>query len=276
MQIGQFGLPETPFPANSAPRNGTLRASTCLAMGSGYYAACTALVSRLQELDTIANNLANASTTGYRAQQDVFTSVLANAGSSSGAALDQAMNSYGILSGTTLDQAQGALQKTGNPLDLAIQGPGYFVIQTANGPMYTRDGSFQVSAKGQLITSTGDLVMGDRGAITILPGAVTISPDGTISSKGAITGQLKIVEFAPKTQLTSAGGTYYSAPPAAVVAATHSSVRQGMLESSNVNTITDMVELVTAQRSADMMQRAMSLFNSQIDKTATQDLPKVG
>ena len=245
------------------------------AMGSGYYAACTALVSRMQELDTIANNLANANTVGFRAEQDVFSSVLADAGNSSGAALDQAVNSYGILSGTTVDQSQGALQKTGNDLDMAIQGPGYFVVQTAAGPLYTRDGSFQVSAKGQLVTANGDAVMGDRGVITMQPGPISVSPDGTISSNGAVTGHLKVVEFAPNTQMTSMGGTYYSAPAASVVPATNSSVRQGMLESSNVNTITDMVELVTAQRSAEMMQRALSMFNSEIDKTATTDLPKV-
>ncbi len=245
-------------------------------MDSGYYSACTALVSRTQELDTIANNLANASTVGYRAQKNIFSSVLADAGNATATPLNAAINNYGVLSGTALDLSQGALQKTGNDLDVAIQGPGYFVVQTANGPMYTRNGSFQVSAKGQLVTSTGDAVMGDKGVITMLPGPVSISADGTISSNGAVTGKLRVVEFPPNTQLTSVGGTYYSAPAKTAQPATGSDVRQGMLESSNVNPITGMVELVTAQRSAEMMQRALSMFNSEIDKTATQDLPKVG
>ncbi|MGA7341569.1 MAG: flagellar basal-body rod protein FlgF [Terracidiphilus sp.] len=245
-------------------------------MDSGYYAAATALVSRTQELDTIANNLANASTVGYRAQENVFSSVLANAGSAGGSSLEQAINNYGILSGTTLDLSQGALQKTGNDLDMAIQGPGYFVVQTANGPVYTRNGSFQVSARGQLVTATGDAVMGDKGVVTMLPGPVSISADGTISSNGAVTGKLRVVEFPAGTRLTSAGGTYYSAPAKTAQPAAKSDVRQGMLESSNVNPILDIVELVGAQRSAEMMQRALSMFNSEIDKTATQDLPKVG
>jgi flagellar basal-body rod protein FlgF len=245
-------------------------------MDSGYYAAATALVSRTQELDTIANNLANASTVGFRAQENIFSSVLADASNVSGSSLNQAINNYGILSGTTLDLSQGALQKTGNDLDMAIQGPGYFVVQTANGPEYTRNGSFQVSARGQLVTDTGDAVMGDKGVITMVPGPVSISADGTISSNGAVTGKLRIVEFPHGTKLTSAGGTYYAAPAKTAVPATKSDVRQGMLESSNVNPILDMVELVTAQRSAEMMQRALSMFNSEIDKTATQDLPKVG
>jgi len=244
-------------------------------MDSGYYAACTALISRMQALDTIANNLANTSTSGFRAEHNVFSSVLASKSGSEGTALNQAINNYGIMSGTTLDQSQGALQKTGNDLDFGIEGSGYFVVQTANGPMYTRNGAFQVSAKGQLVTTQGDAVMGDKGVIPMLPGPVSISADGTISSNGAVTGKLKVVEFPAGTNLTSAGTSYYSAPANTAVAATSSAVRQGTLEGSNVNPITSMVELVTAQRSAEMMQRALSMFNSEIDKTATQDLPKV-
>lgn len=245
-------------------------------MDSGYYAACTALVSRMQALDTIANNLANASTTGYRNEQNVFSSVLASKGGAADTALNQAINNYGIMSGTTLDQSQGALQKTGNDLDLGIEGKGYFVVQTANGVEYTRNGAFQVSSKGQLVTSHGDTVLGDKGPITILPGAVSISADGTISSNGALSGKLKVVDFPAGTQLTSAGDTYYSAPANTAIAAKNPGVRQGMLESSNVNPIASMVELVTAQRAAEMMQRALNMFNSEIDKTATQELPKVG
>jgi flagellar basal-body rod protein FlgF len=245
-------------------------------MDSGYYAACTALVSRTQELDTIANNLANASTIGYRAEKNVFSSVLADAGDESDSNLDKAMNSYGIMSGTNLDLSQGALQKTGNELDVAIQGPGYFVVQTANGEVYTRNGSFQVSGKGQLVTASGDAVMSEGGGtITMQPGPVSISPDGTISSKGAVAGKIHVVEFPPSTKLTSKGNTYYSAPAGTAETSTTSDVRQGFLESSNVNPILGMVQLVTAQRSAEMMQRTLSMFNSEMDKTATQDLPKV-
>ena len=245
-------------------------------MDSGYYSACTALISRMQALDTIANNLANTSTAGFRAEHNVFSSVLASKGGLDQSPLNQAVNDYGIMSGTTLDQGQGALQKTGNALDVGIEGQGYFVVQTANGPMYTRNGAFQVSSKGQLVTANGDAVMGEKGVITMLPGEVSISANGTISSNGALSGKLKVVEFPAGTELTSVGDTYYSAPPNTAAPATNSNVRQGMLESSNVNPVASMVELVTAQRSAEMMQRALSMFNSEIDKTATQELPKVG
>jgi flagellar basal-body rod protein FlgF len=244
-------------------------------MDSGFYAACTALVSRTQALDTIANNLANASTVGFRAEHNVFSSVLASTGNVPDSALNQAVNTYGVLGGNALDQSQGALQKTGNQLDLGIEGPGYFVVQTADGPMYTRNGAFQVSSKGQLVTASGDAVMGDQGVITMLPGPVSISADGTISSNGAVAGKLRVVEFPAGTELTSMGSTYYSAPARTAAPATNSYLRQGMLESSNVNPIASMVELITAQRSAEMAQRALGLFNNEMDKTATQDLPKV-
>ncbi|MDD1750228.1 MAG: flagellar basal-body rod protein FlgF [Methanothrix sp.] len=245
-------------------------------MDSGYYAACTALVARMQALDTIANNLANTSTVGYRAERNEFSSVLASRAGNTESALNQAINGFGVLGGTTVDQSQGSLQKTGNELDLAIEGPGYFVVQTARGPMYTRNGAFQVSSKGQLVTASGDVVMGDKGPVSILPGPVSISADGTISTNGAVAGKLKVVEFAAGTQLSSMGSTYYSAPQNAERAATNTNVRQGMLENSNVNPVALMVDLVTAQRTAEMMQRALSMFYSEIDKTASQDLPKVG
>jgi flagellar basal-body rod protein FlgF len=244
-------------------------------MDSGYYAASTALVSRTQALDTIANNLANASTVGFRAEHNIFSSVLAAAGSASTSPLSQAINSFGILNGTKLDQNQGAMQKTGNDLDLAIQGGGYFAVKTAAGQMYTRNGSFQVSSKGQLVTASGDLVLGDKGPIQMLQGPVAISADGTISSNGAITGKLRLIKFPPETDLTSEGNNYYSAPPNSGKPDTDSTLQQGVLESSNVNPVASMVELIDAQRSAEMMQRALSMFDSEMNKTAVQDLPKV-
>lgn len=244
-------------------------------MDSGYYAACTALVTRTQAMDTIANNLANANTVGYRAEHNVFSSVLADADGREEPDFDQVVNLYGILSGTAIDQSQGALQKTGNDLDLAIDGPGYFAVQTANGTLYTRNGAFQVSANRQLVTANGDLVIGDKGPVTIPPGPVTISADGTISSKGAVSGKLSVVEFASGTELTSAGNTYYSAPDGSEIPSEKSSIRQGMLESSNVNPIFGLVELISAQRAAESAQRTLTMFSTEMDKLDSQDLAKV-
>ena len=244
-------------------------------MDSGYYALSTALLARTQALDTIANNLANQSTVGYRAERNVFSSVLATSGAALTSDMNRAINNYGVLGGTTLDLSQGVLQKTGNDLDVAVQGSGFLVVQTANGTRFTRNGSLQVSSKGQLVTSAGDAVMGDKGIIAMMPGPVSIGADGTISSNGATMGKLKLVEFPAGTPIKSEGGTYYSAPSENAVAAVGSTVQQGSLESSNVNPVSGMVDLISAQRSAEMMEHALSMFNSEIDKTATQDLPKI-
>lgn len=244
-------------------------------MSSGYYAACTGLVSRTAALDTIANNLANVSTAGFRASHNNFSSVLATADNAGLSTLNQDVNDYGILNGTQLDSTQGALVPTNNDLDVAIEGPGYFAVQAPSGEVYTRGGSFRVSAQGQLITPAGDPVLGDSGPIRIAGTPVSISSDGTITAKGAISGRLKLVEFPPTTNIQSAGGTYYKAPQGTAVDATKSKVRQGMLESSNVNPVTSVVELIGAQREVESMRHVLTMFSSEMDKTASQDLPRV-
>ena len=242
-------------------------------MDSGYYAACTALMSRAQALDTIANNLANTSTAGYRGQHNVFQAVLANAEDSS--PLSQAVNSFGTLRGTRIDPAQGTIERTGNETDLAIEGSGFFVVQTANGKVYTRDGNFHVSRNNQLVTAAGDPVLGENGPVAVLGTPMSVSPDGTISVSGALAGKLSVVDFPAGTEMQNLGQSYYSTTATPVKAAGNSHVRQGMLEGSNVNPVASVVELVTVQREAEMMQRILSLMNSDIDKVAAQELPRV-
>jgi flagellar basal-body rod protein FlgF len=245
-------------------------------MNSGYYAACTGLMSRSEALETIANNLANSSTSGFRASHNVFSSLLATTGNAPLSMLNQDANDYGVLSSTKLDTTQGALVHTGNELDLAMEGAGYFEIKTAAGSLYSRGGNFRVSRTNQLITAAGDLVMGDNNApVTIVGGPVSISPDGTISTNGAISGRLKMVEFAPAVEVQSAGGTYYKAPAADATPAKNSQVRQGMLESSNVNPVACAVELISTQREVETMRHVLTMFNGELDKTAAQDLPRV-
>lgn len=244
-------------------------------MSSGYYAACTGLVARTESLETIANNLANVSTAGFRGSHNVFSSILATTGETPLSVLNQDANDYGVLSSTQLDSSQGSLVPTGNDLDFAMEGPGYFAVQTAAGPVYTRGGNFRVSPQGRLTTAAGDLVLGDTGPITIVGQPVSVSTDGTISVNGAVAGRVRMVEFPPGTAVESAGGTYYTAPAGTAVAATNSQVRQGMLESSNVNPVTSVVELITAQREVEAMRRVLTMFSTEMDKAAVQDLPRV-
>src|SRR6202021_2198229 len=154
-------------------------------MDSGLYAAYTGLLARTQALDTAANNLANAGTSGFRHPRDYFSSVLASSvdqDPDTASQVGQSVNGFGVLGGNTLDLGQGELQATGNPLDLALEGQGFFAIKTANGIRYTRDGAFSRSATGVLQTSQGEPVLdANQKSITIPPGTIRVSPDGTIS-----------------------------------------------------------------------------------------------
>lgn len=246
-------------------------------MDSGYYAACTALVARTQALDTIANNLANVSTNGFKASHNVFGAMLASSGNPALSVLNEDANDYGILSGNQLDTSQGSLVSTGNNLDLAIEGPAYFQVQgPGTSSLYTRGGSFQISAQGQVVTAAGDPVLGENNKpIQVPPGALTISGDGTMSVDGAIAGKLKLVEFGPNANLQSVGGSYYSVSGDPGAPAKNSAIHQGTLESSNVNPVTSTIELITAQRQVETMRRVLTMVNTEMDKAAAQDLPRV-
>ncbi len=245
-------------------------------MNSGLYAAGTALSARTEALDTIASNVANSSSSGFRGQQNVFGTVLASAHHHRLSTLNQTTNSFGILSGTHLDETQGALAHTGNDLDVAIEGGGYFKVQTTTGVVYTRNGSFQVSSTGQLTTAAGDAVLGDGGSISIAKGKLAISSNGTLSVDGALAGKLSLVSFAPGTRLTSRGGSNYTAPATAEQPATTASVQQGALEGSNVSPVDGMVQLISAQRAAESMRHVLSMIDADMNKTAVQDLARVG
>jgi len=244
-------------------------------LNSGYYAACAGLQAQSQTLDLIANNLANISTTGYRGQQPLFRSLLASAQEDFNVPLNRAINNFSALGGSRTDLNAGNLEHTGNALDLAIEGSGFFAIQTKAGTLYTRNGNFQVSPDGHLTTGAGDDVLGDQGPITLPSGEVSIGPDGTISTDGAVAGKLRVVEFLSDSPPEPAGNSYYAAPQNAAKPAVNSYVRQGMLEASNVNPVMAMVDLLLVQRRAEMLERAMSAFNSNLDHIAATDLAKV-
>jgi flagellar basal body rod protein FlgG len=233
-------------------------------------------MARTQALDTIAANIANSSSTGFRGQQDVFGTVLAEAnGHARMSTLNQATNAFSQMAGAQIDDSQGVITPTGNDLDVAIKGAGYFKVKTASGIVYTRNGHFQISSGGKLTTEAGDPVLGDGGEIAVGKGKITISADGTISSDSAISGKLSVVTFPPGTVLANHGGANYAAPVASEIPATGATVQQGALEGSNVSPIEGVVQLISAQRAAESMRHAITLIDSEMDKTAVQDLARV-
>jgi len=243
-------------------------------VNSGTYAACAGLMAQDQALELAAHNLANLNTTGYRAQLPVFRSLLA-ARSIEMNPVAAAVNNFGVVEGSRVDLTAGSLEATGNPLDLGIEGSGFFAVRTGQGTLYTRNGSFQVSAKGQLVTANGDTVMGENGPITLPAGAVSVSGDGTVSVAGSVVGKIRLVQFAPDVTIEAAGDSYYSAPAGTKPLAGAGSVKQGVLESSNVSPMAAVVGLIAMQRQAEMLQRSLSVFYSEFNRVATTDLPKV-
>jgi flagellar basal-body rod protein FlgF len=247
---------------------------------SGIYAACSALMARSQALDVLANNLANVSTTGYKGETQFYQALTAASGGQPLGALNTDVNRFGVLGGQALNLDSGAIKPTNNPLDVALQGPGFLEVKTKAGYVYTRAGNLQVGANGQLQTALGDPVMGIDAKkktvpITLPSGPVAIASDGTLSVGGALVAKLKLVDIAPKAPLKPIGDAYFSAPAAAVKTAADTTVLQGHLESSNVNAVAAETDLISLQRNFDLIERALKIFNTDFDQPAATQLPQV-
>ena len=245
-------------------------------MNSGLYGACAGLMARTQALDTIAANVANSSSAGFRGQDNVFGTVMAEAGRHGRMSpLNQATNSFSQIGDTQIDTTQGVITHTGNDLDLAIEGPGYFKVQSATGTAYTRNGHFHVDANGRLVTDAGEAVLGEGGEIRLSKKKVSISANGTISRDGVIAGKLLLVTFPAGTKLIDHGASEYGAPAGSDLPAFQASLQQGALEGSNVSPMEGVVQLITAQRAAESMRHALTLIDGEMDKATVQDLARV-
>ncbi len=246
-------------------------------MNNGLYAACAGLLARTQALDVTANNLANVNTGGYKAQVPRFASLLAGSQTAtlSNASLGAA-NEFGVMGESRLDLQQGPIEHTGNDLDFAIQGDGYFALQNPLGSrLYTRNGAFHVNRQGQLTTSDGSMVLGAQGPILLPPGKVAVSAGGTISVDGAVAGQLQVVNFASGSEMTPEGAATFSAPAGAERPVEAVDVVQGALEGSNVNAVSAAVGLVALQRNMALLQQALTAFHSEFNRIAAQDLSHI-
>lgn len=259
-------------------------------MVRGLYAAAAGALVAQMDTDTIANNLANVNTAGfkrtlmqiqstdtmpiYRVQTDPGTTVGTSVPGQSVMSYVGQLGFGSYVYDTPADFAQGSMQQTGAPLDLAISGPGFFTVATQNGIRYTRDGSFVRNAQGQLATQNGDLVLGQNGPITIPDGKMSISPTGQIvvvdpaapSSNGVIVGNLRLTEFGNLTGLRPEGSNLFvDSGVSSPANATQSSISQGYIETGNANVIKSMVGLITSQQwfnaNVKMIQAQDSLNN---------------
>ena len=250
-------------------------------MDSGLYAAYTGLMARTQALDTTANNLANVGTNGFRAQHDYFQRLVAGSQETGlDSQVSQSVNGFGLLGGNHLDFSQGHLSPTGNPLDIAIQGDGFFAVKTPKGVLYTRNGNFSLSSDGTLEASNGEPVMDvNQQKIVIPSGTIHVSSDGNISVStaegSAIVAKLGVFQFASPDELNAEGADQLSAATGAKPSVSDATVIQGVVEGSNEDAVHGSLQLVLIQRQAEMMQKAMSVFNNDLDKTAAEELSRV-
>lgn len=240
----------------------------------GIYAAASGMVAESIRNDVTANNLANVNTAGFKKDVAVsrdFASVLIkriNDGAET--------PTIGTLgSGAQIDEiatihSGGAVRATGNAFDLAIDGKGFFAVQTANGVRYTRNGSFTKSAQGELVNSEGNRVLGQNGPVRINGGQMNISDDGSISVDGVQIDRLRVVDFANEKQLQKEGNSLYTAPEGTQTQTATGQVKQGYLEMSNVNVISEMVNMISGFRAYEVNGKVVQSHDQLLDKAVNE------
>lgn len=237
-------------------------------MNNASYIALSGMTALTRQMEIHAQNIANANTTAFKAERPLFESFLADDGSGTKMA-------YVIDYGIARDTMVGAITPTGNTLDLAIEGEGYFVVETDGGQRYTRNGRFTVDAEGTLVTASGHPVLDDGGnpiQIGTDRETLVVSKSGALSSAAGSIGKIAIVSFENEQMLRKEGASLYTtnAEPRPVEGA---SIAQGAIESSNVRPIIEMMQIMETarryqsisqliQRQGEMSRRAVDTLGS--------------
>jgi flagellar basal-body rod protein FlgG len=254
-------------------------------MNRAIYPILSGAIAQERQLQVFANNLANVNTAGFKQDEQTFHTLLGRAGmaasASSGAGLAQAMMTGPAGSServfvqphvlSTSFEA-GRIRITGNPLDLAVDGNGFFEVKTPQGPRYTRSGMFSLDSKRRLVSNLGYPVMGVKGEIKIPPGAIHIDNEGAIQVDGKPVGTLKVVEFTPeKMPQKHMEGLFAGGQPTTVP---HPRVESGHIEESNVNALGEMVKMIQGMRSYESAQKLMQTLD-RMAETAIHDVGRV-
>ena len=262
-------------------------------MWRGLYIAASGMITETKHTDMIANNLANASTTGYKRDDMAIrefepmllrrindNSADTKVTSFKGFRVDgQRAPRVGTLGlGSAVDEIatdhlQGAMQTTGNTYDLAISGQGYFVIDTPDGPRYTRDGGFYRSATGQLQNMRGQAVLSSSGRPITIPASaqrVNITSDGRIYADGAQLAQLGFVQFDGRNAVIKQGDNLYRPQEGAQPQQATGTIEQGMLEMSNTSVVTEMVELINNYRVYEAGSKVVQTQDTLLDKAVNE------
>lgn len=249
-------------------------------MQESLYIASSAGMKQQRKLEVLSNNLANVSSPGFKKDRLLFHELLPpftpenNFETAKNALLEPSLSnrstSYVGVTGMSTDFSQGPMTATGNPLDIALEGDGYFTVQTPDGLRYTRKGNFRLDENNRLITASGFPVMTPTNqAINIPPtgGTITIDPSGTVNFGDGVqsnpVAQLKLVTFAENAPLEKEGnGFFRKQPNQEEIKATTVQVRQGFVENSNVNMVEEMTQMITTHRTFEAIQRLIQSIDS--------------
>lgn len=238
-------------------------------MSSGAYVAVSGISNRLERLDQLASDIANATTAGYKGQQ---SSTTAAERESFGDVLQSAIDVTGGR--TRIDMRGGMLVPTGRDLDAAVDGGGFFVVESPNGPRYTRNGHFSRRADGTLVTADDNPVLGQGGPIQIPANvAVQFGEDGTVRSGAQVLGRLQVVDIGDPRSLERTGQASFKMPDGELPTPTpNARVRGGMLEQSNVSVVDRVAQMVSVTRSYDSLTRGVSTLMNDVAGRAIQEL----
>lgn len=261
----------------------------------GIYSAVSGAMAQSARLDTIANNLANVNTTGFKKDQQIFSEYLTAhekeqqlmnvpripASIESFYDMQGGDTAYVNPAGSYTSFSQGALRPSGSPLDMGIEGNGFFEIMTPQGLRWTRNGSFRIDNLGRLVTKEGHPVLRDgaqdpaQRAIQLNSPNVTISHAGEIFEAGNVIGRIAVVEFSTTDVLRKEGNSMYRVErdpnlPPITVPSQNSRVHQGFLEGSNVNVVQEMTDMISANRVFEATQQAIKAHDLIDDKLINQ------
>ncbi|HSO17824.1 MAG TPA: flagellar basal-body rod protein FlgF [Desulfosarcina sp.] len=243
--------------------------------GGMYLAAAGALIQQMR-LAMLSNNVANINTIGYKAEKSVFrigpeTAAVGSPAPVPGIPVEagQPLSPYAPPFSTVIDFSQGAMRQTGNPLDVAIDGDGFFGIQTPDGVQYTRQGAFTLNDQGVLVTQDGYPVLGEGGEIALAEGTVEIDEQGAVYVDGDEVGRLQITAFADAGSLRKAGSGRFVPTPTAVPGGPPEStaLRQRHIETSNINAVQAMTEMIETSRAFEAYQKVIQSSDEATSKS---------
>lgn len=249
-------------------------------MSHSLYMAYSGLRSRALALEVLTNNLANLGTTGFKKQQVSYGNK--PEGEVSFSELAKAINQPVVGVRTSTDFSTGSLTPSGNPFDLALNGEGFFVVETPQGFRYTRNGHFTMDSKGKLVSGSGYPVLsdaskpGDPKHIVLPPGLMEVASNGQISVDGIALSRLKLVAFENLDQLVRNGSTLFEARKGIITRPPdRTEVVQGYLEESNLNAVSSIAEVVSLMRSFEMLNQAIRSLSNQVDQRLVNEVGKV-